>query len=285
MVGCFVVLLFSCSDRSNSNQVIFQALDESLVASSGDMMRSSEMICASFKEKLTDPIFVTKAEIWYPKAVLVQKHATEMRKYIEGLKVNLQKGKTLDAIQASELYDRLVKYKTDLLKIDPKITTAFDSVLIITTRSFDSDQNTQKNFAKTFFSDISPEATMSVLSMFQYNVVTIENRMIRFCYEQPSQPRYHEWVNAIVGQNGSYVRAGEKIEITAGVGSFNSKFEPVIVINGKEIQLNETGIAVTSFSASRKPGQHFVPVEITYTDQDGKQQTIAKTVEYTVAKD
>ncbi len=280
---CFFAIIFfsSCSDDPK-NKIIFQALDESLVRASRDMMRSSETIDLSFQERLLDPATSVIYGRVYPKVQMIQNLTTEMKKYIEDLKANLQNGKTLDKDKANDLYSRLVKYKTDLLKIDPKITAAFDSVLIITTKSFDS--NEKKDFAKTFFSHISTEGAMSLLSMFYYNVVNIENRMVLFCHNQPSGPHHEEWFWPLIAQSSTYVQAGEKIEITAGIGYLSNRFDPEIIISGIKIPLNESRLAVHKFSASRKPGKHFVPVEITYMDQDGGQQTISKTIEYTVAK-
>lgn len=249
------------------------------------MMRSSEMIDLSFKERLLDPATNVVYARLYPKAEQIQKLTTEMKKYIEDLKRNLENEKTLDNDKVNDLYSRLVKYKTDLLNSEPKITAAFDSVLIITTKSFDSSQNNEKDFANTFFSNMSTEAQMSILSMFHYNIVSIENKMILFWFNQPSGDRYCEWSNLIASQSSSYVQAGEKIEVTAGIGYFSDSFKSEVIINGKKIPLTESQLAIHSFSASRKPGKHFIPVEITYMDQDGKQQIVSKTLEYTVAKE
>lgn len=89
---------------------------------------------------------------------------------------------------------------------------------------------------------------------------------------------------AIVGQSSSYVKAGEKIEITAGIGSFSTQERPVITINRNNVSLRETGAAVYSFKASNKPGKHFVPVKIEFTNQDGQKMTQEFNVKYTVAK-
>jgi hypothetical protein len=39
------------------------------------------------------------------------------------------------------------------------------------------------------------------------------------------------------------------------------------------------------FKASSKAGKHFVPVRISYFDEEWKQQTVEKLVEYTVAEE
>jgi hypothetical protein len=92
----------------------------------------------------------------------------------------------------------------------------------------------------------------------------------------------YNWLWPFVNQNMSYLKAGDKIEITPGVGSFSRAAQPKIVINGKKIELNDMAVAITKIKVSDKPGKHFIPVQITYTDQGGRQQTISKDVEYMV---
>ncbi|MEI9810185.1 MAG: hypothetical protein WDO16_21235 [Bacteroidota bacterium] len=96
---------------------------------------------------------------------------------------------------------------------------------------------------------------------------------------------FYDVYSTIIGQSSNIVRSGEQIEITAGVGAFSRIASLKITIAGKEVTAGDEGIALYKFKSSSKPGTHFIPVKLSYTDQDGKEQTIEKNVEYTVAEE
>src|SRR5690606_24126260 len=79
--------------------------------------------------------------------------------------------------------------------------------------------------------------------------------------------------------SSSYLMPGEKLKVYAALGATSSGAVPTILINGKEVQANVDGIAETEFPVS---GSGKVNVLIKYTDQDGIQKEIPKTLDYTV---
>lgn len=302
MLATAVVFLFSCSNNSKNNLNVFKALDESLVRSNQAIKHSNEAVYASLADKLTDPLTNYKATIWHPKAMQIQKLSKDIIDYIEGLKEELKKEAGLtekgsfkeDDVNAvsrlfskkakgEELYSKLKKYKADVLATDTLIKNEFNKSILFTASK--QDQN-DKTFTGVFFKDMPTIAVLSVLSMFQNDVRTAEKRTILFCHEQiPYRTSYCEFYSVLVGQNSSYVRKGDEIEITSGVGHLSVKAQPDIIVNGKKIPIDESGVAIAKFKAVGKPGKHSVPVQISYIDQDGNKQTISKTVEYTIAKE
>jgi gliding motility-associated protein GldM len=301
-----LIFLFSCSNNSNNNLEVFKALDESLVNSNQTINKSNQIIYSSLQEKMSDPLTNYKANIWFPKAMQVQKYSKDIISYIENLKNELKKEvgltikneqnqfeeddiKTVNQLfkkkaKGEELFLRLAKYKQDVLAIDSSMKEVFDTVIIVTTRSFDTIAN-QNTFADIFFHNIPTIAALSMLSKFQNNIKIIENWMTMFCLNQvPSTDRYFDSYSAIVAQSTSSVKPNEPIEITAGIGAFSIMAQPVITISGKNVQVEEDGAAHYKFKASNKPGKHCVTVEITFNDIYGKKQSINKTVEYTVVE-
>jgi hypothetical protein len=85
-----------------------------------------------------------------------------------------------------------------------------------------------------------------------------------------------------VTQSSSYVKAGEKIEINAGIGYLSTTLQPKITINQKLFQLNENGVAVYKFKTPLKAGKYYMSVKIEYTEQDGAKGLMEKNIEYTV---
>ena len=171
------------------------------------------------------------------------------------------------------------------MAIDSHMTEIFKNSVFISAL-FDSMDNKHQNINKTFFENTPLIAAQAMLSRLQNNVKIIENGMIQFCNENIPKEDYFTSYSAIVGQNKSYVRSGEMIEITAGIGYFSVReAQPEITVNGTEAEINENGVAVYKFNASTIAGKHSVPVKINFTDQEGKDVDITKEVEYTVVNE
>ena len=83
----------------------------------------------------------------------------------------------------------------------------------------------------------------------------------------------------IIVQSSTIVQAGEDLEITAGIGSFTRAAKPEVKINRLNVPIDWTGVTTFKIKAPIKPGKHFIPVELSYTDQEEKKQTIPKIVE------
>ncbi len=302
-----VISNLACSDNSENDLTVFKALDESLSNSNTTIQRSTETIYASLEQKLADPITATKAQIWYPKAMMIQKYAGDITAFIGDLKHRLKKAAGLKKENEKEifnesnkgivnsffnenrigdtLYQKLLKFKTDVLSVDIQMDTVFRQTLLLATRAFDLSNSDARNFTKTFFYSTPVVAALATLSTFQNNVRIIENRMISFCNNKMiCCSFFYDVYSAIIGQNSTYVRTGEQIEITAGVGAFSKVAQPEILFGGKKVDIDETGTAVHKFNSPSKPGKYIVPVKISYTDQDGKKRTIEKAVEYTVRR-
>ena len=178
-----------------------------------------------------------------------------------------------------------MNYKKDILLVDPKITDEFQKSVKVFTRAIDSITTNQKDLFQNYFDNVSPISALAMLNKMQNNVWVIEEKIIAFCYEQSSRliigPCIIDW--PIIGLSSTIVQSGERIEITAGVGSFYSDMDPEVFIYGKRVALKDNALAVYKLKAETKPGKYYVPVKINYTDQDGRQQTVQREIEYTVA--
>ena len=76
---------------------------------------------------------------------------------------------------------------------------------------------------------------------------------------------------------------GQEMEITAGVGAFSKAATTNYHYWWSNcIRLGQMEQLTTKLTLAAVLDHTTVPVRITYTDQEGKQQTIDKTVEYTV---
>ena len=202
----FQLFFSSCADKVKTDIIAFRTLDEGLANSNMMIEKSSQILYASLEQKTTEPATAEKARIWYSKAQLIQKLSKDMYTYIEGLKSDLKKEadlKTNDGKESfkesdknavmrlfekkekgEELYERLKKYKKDVLATDPEIEKTFGETFILTTTSYDSSEDKHQDLWRTFFDDNPTIAALAILSKFQNNIKINENRMVSFCHSK-----------------------------------------------------------------------------------------------------
>lgn len=263
--------------------------------------KATASVYLELQQKAEDPVTAYRANIWHPKAIEVQTKTKDIISYLEGLKEQLKNKagladsdysidndnkkavRRLLKKRSTEMYEKLIQYKSALLAIDSNIYTTFSDKIILTRQSFDTLKVKKKDIFQTFFEDVPTIGALTIISQFQTNAKITENRIATFCNNKVSKVDYFTSYSAIIGQSSNAVEAGEMLEITAGVGYFSVKeAKPEIVFGGKKIDLDETGVAVYNFKAPSIPGKYVVPVKINFTGQDGTQQLITKDVEYVV---
>lgn len=302
-----VVLIFEgCADKIKTDLNAFKVLDESLMNSNALIHDNSSTVFSDLENRMADPRSVEKAKIWYPKAQMIGDLSNQMFSYIEGLKSELKKEAGLKMTEKGdstfkeadknavmhvfiknekgvELYQRLKQYKQDVLNTDSQISSSFKNVLT-TSADFGTSVSNAQDFEKNFFDDVPVVAALAVLTKFQSNVKIDENKLIDFCHNQTASGVIggHRFNVGFAAINNSYVKAGQRLEITAGIRSFSKWPEPTILINNKKIPIEVDGVALYKFTASDKAGKHFIPVEISFIDEDGNKKTYTKNIEYTV---
>jgi len=306
MINMMYLVLTALLALNVSSEILnaFKTVNKSLENTNSTVNKSTETIMASLKQKTTDPATMSKAEIWHPKALQVQELSKTVFTYVQGLKDQIlseaggdpknpdQKFKedNLDIAtrimvekgQGQKLLAILGKYKKDLLGIDPAIDSAFAAVLPVNLDKPASKNRAGKTWEGAYFHMVPTVAALTILSKFQNDVKTSENRVVQFCHNKVGEVavRFDTYA-AIVGQNTTYLMPGQELEITAGVGAFSTGAKPTITVGGQTITVGAEGTATTKLPGGGI-GPHSVPVIITYMDQEGIKQTIKKDVEYKV---
>jgi gliding motility-associated protein GldM len=289
----------------------FRTVDNSLQKTNATVNASTEQIIASLTEKMTDPSSRAKAEIWLPKAQSAQAMSKEMFDYIQQLRAKILKAADFDPKRIKDgkpdssfradnldiatrimveegdgkkLFAKLKEYRDRLLAIDPLIGKEFQNSLQVDLNMPVTQDKSNKTLEAAYFHMVPTVAAITILSKFQNDVKTSENKVVAFCHEQVGKVtvRYDTFA-AIVGQNTNYVMPGQEIEINAGVGAFSRAAAPQITINGQGAPLGADGQATLKVAGGGL-GKHSVPVVIRFQDQDGKMQTVTKNVEYTVGQ-
>ena len=123
-----------------------------------------------------------------------------------------------------QLYQQLSDFRTKLLNIDPAIKKEFNDNLPIDL-SVPKVQNPEnKTFEAAYFRMTPIVAALTMLSKFQNDVKSSENKVIEFCHKQVGQVEVvFDSYTPIVGSSATYLMDGQELEITAGLGAFNSQ--------------------------------------------------------------
>jgi len=274
----------ACKGKSNDSEVI-KAMEKNLLQSNATINRSTETILKSLQDKTTNWGTMERAKIWYGTAQKIGDLSQKLYNHLNTLK---QRG-TFTASELQELNKSLIDYKKELLSSDSSIRDEFSNqfdffnpvLSLFLTDILSTNKLSTKNISKANF--------LASLTLLQNYIKINENKIIAFCHTKVGETDgggFFNYYSAMVGQSSTYVRPGEKLEITAGVGAFSKSCSPVININGKNTSLGYEGFALYKMNAPKFPGKYKVPVQISFLNQTtGKEETISIKVEYTVAKE
>jgi hypothetical protein len=268
--------IISCTGLSEADSERFRILGESLEKSGKAQVISTGLILESLKEKMSDPLTYEKARVWFPVAERIHISSTILRSEIKKLKSR----KDFEKTDSDSLFTQFSRYRDTMLALDPAIKINFSDIFF-PAGFFPS---TADSFYSVNFSKTTNEIRVIMLNNIDYVLAVTENRLIRFCSEQWSGMRLIcEFPSAIVGQNKSQLTEGQELEIIAGVGMFKQLAGLEVKVNDKEILVGEDGVFTYKRTVS-KPGSYSIPVSVSFIDQDGKQQTISKNVDYKVVR-
>jgi gliding motility-associated protein GldM len=306
MINMMYLVLTALLALNVSSEILnaFKTVNRSLETTNATVNKSSETIMASLEQKMSEPATAEKARIWQPKAKQVQDAAKIAYTYIQGLKDDILKKAggdpknpekrykednldittrmMVDKGEGKKLYTQLDQFKKTVMNIDPAIKAEFEASLPI---DLSAPKTKGKSWEYAYFHMVPTVAALTILSKFQNDVKTSENKVVAFCHNKVGEVivRYDTYA-AFAQTNSSYVMPGDEMEITAGVGAFSKAAQPVIMIAGQNVPLDVDGAAHRKMNAETSLGKHTVNVTVEFIDQEGKKQTITKPIEYTVGQ-
>ena len=299
----FAVVFASCTHKSENDLVIYKSIQASLIHSSDAIAQSNKEIYLAIEGRTKDIKTAGEAQKWQPKALMAKDISDNTVKYIHSLISELKKEAGLALIngletfeednrdvvnrmfvtnnKGKELQTRLLQFKKDILAVDSELYNQFEHVIIDV-----SDSGLKKSFTNSYFQNISAIAAVTMLDKYESEVVNSENKILRFFLNKAAGfggCGFGERVFPIVSLKSTYLKAGDDIEVTAGLGSFYTAAEPQITINGKVFQTRSIdGIVQYKFKAPLKPGKYTFPVKTEFTAEDMKRQVLTQNIAYTV---
>src|SRR5262245_19191291 len=307
MINMMYLVLTALLALNVSSEILnaFKTVNNSLEKTNEVVTQSTNDIMTSLEEKKKDQGTAVKATIWLDKAKQVQDLSKQMYVFIDDLKKKRATGAKYDPTSDKDkgidnldvttrimvekgdgklLKSKLEEYKKNILGIDSLIEKNFSISLPINTEMPKTKNKSNRTWEAAYFQMVPTVAAMTILSKFQNDVKTSENKVITFCHEQVGKVVYRQDAFAALAiANTTHALPGQEIEITAGVGGFSKAITPKISIGGQTVALGDDGAAHYKFKADRL-GNNSIPVVISYTDQDGQVKNITKTVDYVVGQ-
>jgi hypothetical protein len=138
----------------------------------------------------------------------------------------------------------------------------------------------------TFAGPLSLQTSNMLLEKLQQDVAATRLRLLEYCYYQiPTECNLlmGEPLNTFAVANAQQVKAGQTIELIAGVGKCSFVAKPAFTIAGKPYPQQDNGTATYRFKAVGIPGRHTIPIRIQYYAADGTRAVVNKDVAYTIA--
>lgn len=282
----------------------FKTVNNSLETTNSVVGQSTGTYLASLQSKLAEPESKIKAAQWYPVAQKAQQYSSQTFNAIQQLKDSLMRATGFDPVKngdssykyddieaseriiveggkGKELHELLENYKKNIQSLHPDITKLLTPFPVSLETPVSINKN-NKSWEAAYFSMTPTIASLTILSKFQNDIRTTENRVIEYCHNQVGkvEVRFDEYA-PIVGANSTYLMPGQEFTITAGLGAFNSQKRPTISINGAGATVGADGLATKTMTVNGS-GAQSANIVISYVDQDGIQKTINKKIDYFV---
>lgn len=309
MINMMYLVLTALLALNVSSEILnaFKTVNSSLEKTNSVITASTTEIMSSLNDKKNDAASRDKANYWYPKALQVQEKSAAINTFIQDLKnriVTEAGGDPKDATKAykednldiatrimidkgegKKLEKMLNEYKAAILGIDPKINDAFAKSLPLNLDKPQSKNKAGKTWEGAYFHMVPTVASLTILSKFQNDIKTTENKVVTFCHEQVGKVvvRNNAFA-AIAVADANYVLPGQKFNITAGIGGFSTEVKPDIYIDGVKSEVDPSLGTATKEITAGGLGKRSIKIHFEYTDQDGNKKPIDKTIEYTVGQ-
>jgi gliding motility-associated protein GldM len=313
MINMMYLVLTALLALNVSNEILnaFKTVNNSLNTASSMVEKKNVDIFKSFQSKLADPKTKDKAEKWFPKAQKAKELSDELYTFIDDLKHELKVEAGLknledgtedykeDDLEAPTrllvepaptgkgkgkiLFDKLKKYKEDLMSIDPDIAKEIGPTLPLDlTPPPTTNKAVKDDMAYLYFHMTPTIAAITILSKFQNDIKNSEGQVVEYCHKEIGEVEliYDAFV-PFAGTNSQYLMPGEELIITAGIGAFSKAAKPNITVDGSPVMVKDDGSAEYKTTVSGSGGG-VKKVRISYSKPDGTVAVVEKEVKYTV---
>lgn len=291
---------FSCID-SKQDVAAFKTLDKSLKENNEILQAQIERSYNSLERKLDDPKSAEKAKVIMPHVIVISKSSTALINYIDSISADISKVVSLENTNSKQVFDEADRTVAKKIFTQQKLTTLKGKLAQFRSQMLGIDTIASRQL-QTIIDDILKEESeivdhfsfgnlpaigaISMLTRLQNKVRIVEQLMVQFCDSRVSsyEEDFYTEFSALSMLSSKYVKRGDEVEVSAGVGAFSLKAKPKVMFNGKHIPVNVEGMAVYKFQAPNRPGKYFITTNIEFTDYDDRQHSIQRKLNYVVLK-
>lgn len=289
------LVLFLAGCQSNRHKTQLEEIDKTLRLSSGSISGQNLILYNSLNYKLADPTTAHVALRWSPPALKAKMLSSRAINCIDSIHRKMTASGSLSLEDKRILFDTLVDCRRGILTVFPDSLDPNGRFLAETRRQFrnhipllrDASGAQEPTLSFNEWADelFQDDTTITALTLdkLKIDVLLSEQAIARFCdINAVSTVDRFDRFDQLISINTQVAAPGDTIELTAGVAAYSVSVGPKITIAGKGIPINENGVAVYSFRASKQPGRYSIPVTIEFTKPDGQKATIMKNVRYRV---
>ncbi|MDF2189070.1 hypothetical protein [Paraflavitalea sp. CAU 1676] len=303
---CISIALILASCQPKEDNGALASFDQTLQHSSRVLKESNKLAYEAIRRKHIHQYAASKAALYVSSSEKVLVLSEKMYTAIDSLKSNLKNKEPRHerclAKFGDTLYRQVVTYcrnvlqvfdtagfsnnpawKTYLMKEKEKRIDKYSTLFHISMKGEATD-SIPLGWYKSFLFENEEFRTLVMLSKLQLDVLTVASELLSHCYEANSMiEESFTYYSVIATMNTSCVKAGQTIEVIAGLGKFSADASPKVMINGVVHDIAIDGSAVYKFKAEGKPGKYTLPVSISFVKADSSIHTLNRTLEYIIA--
>lgn len=264
-----IALTLFCSCKSNQNDLLSEKTIKSLATSNQFIKSNSEVLYKSLEEKAQNNITKQAALMWIEKTRNLKFKTNSLIKYVDA--INKDPKHKFDNLNV------ILRDHGDYLKgiFDSDLKVNLIDSILSEFKQTSNEQFLKKNKLKE---------NIIKIELLKNSILLAENKVIEFANNRsmPGCILEFEVFKTIVSQNAFHFEKGDKLEITAGVGSFSVASSPIFIFDDTIKLKPSEGISIYSKQITNSPGKYKVPFTIFYINVDGEKKKFESDIEYEV---
>jgi hypothetical protein len=222
---------------------------------------------------------------------------------IREIDLQLEKNALQVGSKQHDLYNKLLNYKRNLINVLDQVehdaspalyqqvikdkSRLYAEIPVLAFGNDFTDSSTARFKEKQRFDSLfyNPNSLMqkAVLNKIKNDVLLSENKLLHYCLSRNCfLPIHYEEFGIVAALNSSYFKAGDTVELLAGIARYGGDSSPRITVNGKEIEIKGYGRTNHFFQAKGKPGKYNLKVKFVYVKADGTKESATKNLSYTI---
>lgn len=264
-IAASIITLSSC--MNDNTKILLQNLETSILESSRTIQESSTTIYESIKNKCSDPSTRELAIVGLQKADSVRYKTERIRIFFSSNKriINSNRLDMSDGDLCKSLFEQIKIHNNDIASVDSLFAVMSPKEQLKLRRLEDGGfllfEKNLRGVGETYQSIFLEKLCADAL----IDEKTLLNRL----HNEIRVPRRCVFISPIVGISSTFISIGDSVEITAGIGYFESMKRSKLIVDDTTIYSSENGLFSYKYKSTGKAGRKVVPVKVFYTDMDG----------------